>query len=75
MQILCGKDKSCVTHAGSVNFRKTIDTYREKYCSENTTKQERMSITKEIVAKLSKTSRFLKYDNKEQVWKTISKDR
>jgi hypothetical protein len=31
-----------------------------------------MAITKEIVAKLSKTSRFLKYDDNEQVWKTIS---
>ncbi|CAB9508160.1 expressed unknown protein [Seminavis robusta] len=70
--ILCGKDKSCVSHEGSVNFRKTIDKYRERYCSEETSKQERMSITKEIVAKLSKSSRFLKYDTKDQVWKTIT---
>lgn len=70
--ILCGKDKSCVAHEGSVRFRKIIDQYRERYCNESTSKQQRMSITKEIVHKLSRSSRFLKHDNKEKVWKTIS---
>ena len=70
--ILCGKDKSCVAHEGSVRFRKIIDQYREKYCSDSTSKQQRMAITKEIVQKLNKSSRFLKYDSKEKVWKTIT---
>ena len=70
--ILCGKDKSCVLHEGSVYFRKVIDQYRDRYCSDSTNKQEKMNITREIVAKLNKTSRFLKYDQREGVWKTIS---
>ena len=70
--ILCGKDKSCVSHEGSLRFRRIIEQYREKYCSDSTNKQEKMNITKEIVAKLSRSSRFLKYDCKRKVWRTIS---
>lgn len=70
--ILCGKDKSCVSHEGSVRFRRIIDKYRERYCSDSTTKQQRMAITKEIYKKLIKSARFLKYDSKDKVWKTIS---
>lgn len=70
--ILCGKDKSCVSHEGSVRFRRIIDQYRERYCDDSTTKQQRMAITKEIVQKLIKSARFLKYDSKDKVWKTIS---
>lgn len=68
--ILCGKDKSCVSHPGSVNFREVIEEYREKYESSN--KQKKMSITREIVSILRKSSRFLKYDSKAGVWKTIT---
>ena len=59
-------------HEGSVRFRKIIDLYRERYCSDETSKQERMNITKEIVARVSESSRFLKYDTKQKVWRTIS---
>ena len=69
---LCGKDKRAVCHEGSVRFRRTIDQYRERYCSDLTSKQEKMNITKEIVAKVRQSSRFLKYDSKRKVWRTIS---
>lgn len=59
-------------HEGSVRFRKIIDLYRERYCSDETNKQERMNITKEIVARVSESSRFLKYDTKQKIWRTIS---
>lgn len=70
--ILCGKDKRAVCHEGSVRFRQTIDLYRERYCDDSTSKHERMNITKEIVAKVSESSRFLKYDSKQKIWRTIS---
>lgn len=69
--ILCGKDKQCVAHVGSVRFRGIIDSYRQKYAS-SLTKFDKMQITKEIYENLTQSSRFLKFNTKEKVWEEIS---
>ena len=71
--ILCGKDKHCVSHEGSVRFRGIIDKYRDRYNSDSTSKQEKMDITKEIVAILTgEGCRFLKYDFIKAGWRPLS---
>lgn len=68
--ILCGKDKSCVCHEGSVRFREVIESYQERYTN-STSKQEKMRITKEIVAKFDGVARFLKFNSDLKVWEEI----
>ena len=31
VDVLCGKDKTCINHEGSRNFRRMIDLYRDRY--------------------------------------------
>ena len=68
----CGKEKGCVCHPGSQNFRAVIDQFAPKY-QEAITKQEKMSVTKEIYDKLgSQNSRFLKYNSKAEGWEELT---
>jgi len=70
--ILCGKEKKCVAHPGSVNFRRVIEEYAPKY-NIAVTKQEKMNVTKEIYDMLgAQNSRFLKYSNKSKGWEELS---
>ena len=72
--ILCGKEKHCVSHRGSLNFRLVIDQYAAKY-AEAITKQEKMNVTKEIYDMLgSQNARFLKFNAKSKTkgWEELS---
>lgn len=70
--ILCGKEKHCVSHPGSLNFRAVIDKYASKY-QEAVTKQEKMNVTKEIYDLLgSQNSRFLKFNASAKGWEQLS---
>lgn len=73
--ILCGKEKHCVSHQGSLNFRIVIDQYAAKY-ADAITKQEKMNVTKEIYDMLgNKNARFLKINNKQSKdkgWEELS---
>ena len=64
------QDKQCVAHVGSVRFRSIIESYRTRYAA-SLTKFDKMQITKEIYETLSQTSRFLKYNTKENVWEEV----
>lgn len=69
--VLCGKDKQCVGHAGSKRFRVIIESYRLRY-SQCVSKYDKMMITKEIYDSLSeKQCRFLRFDSKANVWDEI----
>jgi hypothetical protein len=68
----CGKEKSCVSHPGSQNFRAVIDQFAPKY-QDAITKQEKMNVTKEIYDSLGcQSSRFLKYNAKAKGWEELS---
>jgi len=70
--ILCGKDKECISHFGSVHFREVIEGHRIQY-QQATTKQEKMDITRNIVVVLNLLScRFLKYNSQLKGWQEIS---
>lgn len=70
--ILCGKEKHCVSHPGSLNFRAVIDKYASKY-QEAVTKQEKMNVTKEIYDNLgAQKSRFLKFNAEADGWEELS---
>lgn len=70
--ILCGKEKHCVSHPGSLNFRAIIDKYACKY-QEAITKQEKMNVTKEIYDNLgAQNSRFLKWNAASKGWEELS---
>ena len=70
--ILCGKDKECLSHYGSRRFRAVIEAHCNEYQQANT-KQEKMSITRKIVGTLNRLScRFLKYNEELQCWQEIS---
>jgi hypothetical protein len=61
--ILCGQSRICSSHAGNRRFQIVLDLYAEKYDSV-TSKQEKMNLTKEIVACIRNSGgRFLKYKN------------
>ena len=69
--ILCGKSRDCLQSPGSISFRNFIDTYTDRYVN-SSTKYAKMTITKEIYEKVSQTSRFLKFNEKEKIWEEIS---
>ena len=70
--ILCGQEKHCVSHPGSLNFRAVIDQYASKY-QEAITKQEKMNVTKEIYDNLgSQNTRFLKFNAAVKGWEELS---
>ena len=70
--ILCGKDKECLSHYGSQRFHAVIEAHCNEY-QQATTKQEKMGITRKIVVTLNRLScRFLKYNEELQNWHEIS---
>ena len=72
IDILCGKEKSCVNHVGSRRFRAIIETYRVRYQGA-LTKYDKMMITKEIYESLCLTScRFLKFNEDCSAWEELS---
>ena len=61
MDVLCSKDKSTAKHPGNLVFRERIEQVTARY-SVATSKQEKMKITRDIVAfmRMKHGSRFLK---------------
>lgn len=71
--VLCGKSNDCLNHVGSIRFREYLETYVEAY-AQATTKYAKMQLTKEIYVNLSKNSRFLKYNQKSELWEQVSRE-
>lgn len=70
--ILCGKEKQCLRHPGSRRFREVIESYHERYRNTNR-KGDKMNLTKEILAALSRSSaRFLKFNNEANGWEELT---
>jgi len=70
--ILCGQSRVCASHTGNKRFQAVLDTYAARY-DNTTSKQEKMMMTKEIVACIHNSSgRFLKYKNEDGIWEEIS---
>jgi len=70
--ILCGQSSICASHLGNQRLQVVLDMYTVRY-NEATSKQERMVITKDIVACIHNTSgRFLKFKNEDGIWEEIS---
>ncbi|CAB9514922.1 expressed unknown protein [Seminavis robusta] len=67
--ILCGKNKICIKHEGSKNFRRIIESYTLQY-QQASSRQAKMDITKEIFDRLQ-THRFLKYNEDTDMWETL----
>lgn len=67
--ILCGKDKRCIKHEGSRDFRRIIESYTLQYQQANS-RQEKMDITKQIFDSLQ-SRRFLKFNEDTNLWETL----
>lgn len=67
--ILCGKDKRCIKHEGSRDFRKIIESYTSQY-QMAASRQEKMDITKQIFDRLQ-SRRFLKFNDDTDMWETL----
>ena len=67
--ILCGKDKRCIKHEGSRDFRRIIESYTLQY-QQATSRQEKMDITKQIFDRLQ-SRRFLKFNEDTDMWETL----
>jgi hypothetical protein len=68
--ILCGQSRICAGHTGNRRFQVVLDIYAPRYDA-STTKQEKMTLTKEIVNCIHAAGgRFLRYD--EGLWEEIS---
>lgn len=66
--ILCGQSRVCANHMGNKRFQAVLDMYAPKYQAA-TTKQEKMMLTKEIVACIKEDTggRFMKRKDGEWV--------
>lgn len=70
LDVLCGQSRSCAAHDGNKRFQAVLDMYAPKYSSVHS-KQEKMNLTKEIVACITTSGgRFLKLKGGE--WQEIS---
>lgn len=70
LDVLCGQSRICAAHTGNKRFQAVLDVYAPKY-SAVTSKQEKMTLTKEIVACIQESGgRFLRY--KGGKWREIS---
>jgi len=67
--ILCGQSRVCASHGGNKRFSAVLDQFADRYDAA-TSKQEKMTMTKEIVAILKTRGRFLKC--KDGMWEEIS---
>jgi hypothetical protein len=63
------KNKICMTHEGSKNFRRVIESYTLKY-QQATSRQAKMNVTKEIFDQFQ-TRRFLKYNDETGMWEVL----
>jgi hypothetical protein len=78
LDILCGQSRICASHTGNKRFQTVLDTYATRY-DNATSKQEKMIMTKEVVACIHNSNgRFLKYKNNSNnedgdgIWEEIS---
>jgi len=69
--VLCGKEKHCIIHPGTRNYRRFIDAYQPRYRAANS-KQNRMEITKEIVLTIGQNARFLRYNKELNAYEELS---
>ena len=67
--ILCGKDKRCMTHKGSLFFKGLIDAHVVPY-REASSRQAKMEVTK-TVFDILQTRRFLKWNDKTKEWEVL----
>jgi hypothetical protein len=68
--VLCGQSRICASHTGNRRFQVVLDIFAPRY-DDATSKQEKMSMTKDIVASIHQAGgRFLKY--KDGQWEEIS---
>lgn len=68
--VLCGQSRICASHTGNRRFQVLLDIYSPRY-DDATSKQEKMTMTKEIVSSIHQAGgRFLKY--KDGQWEEIS---
>jgi hypothetical protein len=68
--VLCGQSRICASHTGNRRFQVVLDIFAPRYDAA-TSKQEKMTMTKEIVASIQQAGgRFLKY--KDGQWEEIS---
>ena len=67
--ILCGKDKRCMTHKGSLFFKGLIDAHVVQY-KEASSRQAKMEVTKTIFDMLQ-NSRFLKWNDETKQWEVL----
>ena len=72
LDVLCGKTKECMVHAGTKRFRFIIESYRASY-DQAATKFDKMTVTLTIFDLVKSTSsRFLKYNKAEGAWEELS---
>lgn len=67
--ILCGKDKRCMTHKGSLFFKGLIDAHVVPY-REASSRQSKMEVTKTVFDMLQ-SRRFLKWNDKTKQWEVL----
>jgi hypothetical protein len=68
--VLCGQSRICASHTGNRRFQVVLDIFAPRYDAVSS-KQEKMTMTKEIVASIQHAGgRFLKY--KDGQWEEIS---
>lgn len=68
--VLCGQSRICASHTGNTRFQVVLDIYAPRYDAA-TSKQEKMTMTKEIVASIQQAGgRFMKY--RDGQWEEIS---
>jgi hypothetical protein len=68
--VLCGQSRICASHTGNRRFQVVLDIFAPRYDA-STSKQEKMAMTKEIVASIQNAGgRFLKYTDGQ--WEEIS---
>ena len=72
--IICGRDKVALNHAGNKCFRKIVDMNREKY-QQARTRKDKTRITTEIIASIHKSQgRFLKLNPKTNTWYEVGEE-
>jgi len=67
--ILCGKNKECIKHEGSQDFRRIVESYTVQY-QQAKSRQAKMDVTKTIFDSLQ-SRRFLKFNDETGMWETL----
>ncbi|CAB9530771.1 expressed unknown protein [Seminavis robusta] len=71
LDVLCGKTKQIISHPGTIRYQMVVDSYTQRYIQADT-KYAKMQVTKALYEHLKTTSRFLKFNDKENAWEEIS---